>query len=243
MLRITVFLFLFLKLSSCDLSSESSKKLILKKGNGVVDIDGNRYKTIIIGNQEWMCENLKVTRYSNGIEIPDVVPIDNPNNISDYEEYENSIIASYNISAKMRYNNDINKSMLYTYPVICNKNKVSPKGWHVPNRNEILVLLKNIENEGDYTSDNLSLVNRYNTSLLNINGSGFRTSSGGFCEYGLSECWWFKHPKIKVGAISVGNYQQWLNINLEYNIVKFRLVNASMPLNFACAIRCLKDKK
>lgn len=35
-------------------------------GNGVTDIDGNSYPTVIIGTQEWMASNLKTTHYSNG---------------------------------------------------------------------------------------------------------------------------------------------------------------------------------
>ena len=38
----------------------------------VTDIDGNVYSIIKIGDQIWMAENLRVTRYRNGQAIPNV---------------------------------------------------------------------------------------------------------------------------------------------------------------------------
>ncbi len=38
-------------------------------GGGVTDIDSNEYITVIIGEQEWMAENLRVTRDANGNDI------------------------------------------------------------------------------------------------------------------------------------------------------------------------------
>ena len=48
------------------------KPIIGVQGNGVNDIDGNTYQSVIIGTQEWMVENLRAAKYSDGTAIPNI---------------------------------------------------------------------------------------------------------------------------------------------------------------------------
>ena len=82
--------------------NEKMKKIILllatfyctsvQSQNLITDVDGNLYKTVKIGEQVWMAENLKVNHYRNGDPIP--------TNLSD------SIWAKTRMGAYTIYNND-----------------------------------------------------------------------------------------------------------------------------------------
>lgn len=92
----------------------------------VTDIDGNIYSTIGIGGQIWMAENLKVTQYRNGDEIP---------NLTDDILWSNT-----NEGAYCSYNNDPNIAAVYGnlynwYTVIDGRN-IAPEGWHIPTEDE-----------------------------------------------------------------------------------------------------------
>ncbi|MCQ2286154.1 MAG: fibrobacter succinogenes major paralogous domain-containing protein, partial [Bacteroidales bacterium] len=96
----------------------------------VTDIDGNTYPTVQLGSQCWMAENLKTTRYANGISIP--VGLTNtavsqasryyPNNQSTYVKTYGYL---YNWRAVMG-----NAASSSSNP--SNVQGVCPNGWHVP---------------------------------------------------------------------------------------------------------------
>ncbi len=75
-------------------------------GAGVTDMDGNNYATVIIGIQNWMAENLKVTHFSKGdvmaneTDVPSWVASTNPlwchyNNDTSYESPYGIMYTSY----------------------------------------------------------------------------------------------------------------------------------------------------
>jgi len=88
----------------------------------VADADGNLYNTVKIGNQVWMVENLKTTKYNDNTTIPLV---------TDNTEWTTLTTAAYSWAD----NNEAQYKDLYGafynwYAV--ETGKLCPSGWHVP---------------------------------------------------------------------------------------------------------------
>jgi uncharacterized protein (TIGR02145 family) len=108
-----------------QLRKQTTNKLSGETGT-MTDIDGNVYKTIKIGNQVWMAENLKVTRYRNGDPIPNVT------NQDQWEKLRSGAYCAYN-------NNNGNVStygLLYNWYAIDDSRNIAPEGWHMPTDEE-----------------------------------------------------------------------------------------------------------
>ncbi|WP_353085074.1 FISUMP domain-containing protein [Flavobacterium sp.] len=111
-------------------------------GNGVTDIDGNNYNSVIIGTQEWMKENLNVSKYSDGTPIPQVT--------------SSGQWANVTTGAWCYYNNDpangIVYGKIYNWYAVAGiydaasaanpslRKQLAPTGWHVPTNIELLEL-------------------------------------------------------------------------------------------------------
>ncbi len=85
--------------------SGSQSTIVSKlKSSTVSDIDGNVYNTVTIGDQTWMVENLKVTRYYDGTSISNVTDNESWNSLStpaycwynNDESYKSTYGALYN---------------------------------------------------------------------------------------------------------------------------------------------------
>jgi uncharacterized protein (TIGR02145 family) len=87
----------------------------------LIDIDGNFYGTVQIGNQVWMSENLKTSRYRNGGLIP---------NVTDGTAWRNSPTGAWSY-----YNNDVSNNAIYgkLYNWYTTRgDTLCPTGWGVP---------------------------------------------------------------------------------------------------------------
>jgi uncharacterized protein (TIGR02145 family) len=95
----------------------------------VTDQQGNTYKTIQIGGQNWMAENLKTSIYRNGETIANLNSLQWSSTTSGAWEYYDN-----NIDFECPY------GKLYNWYAATDSRNVCPTGWHVPTISEWLIL-------------------------------------------------------------------------------------------------------
>lgn len=156
-------------------------------GRGVYDIDGNRYKTILIGKKEWMASNLNVTRFNNGDTIAAFI--------------QDTLWEALSSAAYVDLPNQSRKAMsgkLYNWYVVGDKRNVCPINWHVPTDNEWANML-NLLGGSSFAGENLKKQRlifpffrdkRFIKSNFNAILTGYIGFDGHFCEFGEMGAWW-----------------------------------------------------
>jgi uncharacterized protein (TIGR02145 family) len=210
------------------------------------DIDNNLYKTIQIGTQTWMAQNLKTTKFNDGTNIPlktDDVDWSNLKT-SGYCYYKND-----SVSYKDLY------GALYNWYTV-NTGKLCPSGWHVPSDTEWITLINYLITNG-YNYDNTTSGNKIAKSLATdynwyastaigaignidypekINATGFTGLPGGirtntaFSSIGSSGVWW---TATNYGTLYAKQYFLSNNIN--------SLVGSFDNKEYGSSVRCIKD--
>ena len=162
-------------------------------GPNITDVENNTYKTVQIGTQAWMAENLKTSKYSDGTTIP---------NITDNTQWKNNTTGAW-----AYYNNDATNNAkygkLYNWYAVSkttngNKN-VCPTGWHVPTDAEWTVLTDYLGGasvaggklkEVGTTNWDSPNTDATNTSLFTGLPGGFRNTNGNYEDIGIFGSWW-----------------------------------------------------
>lgn len=154
----------------------------------VTDIDGNTYKTVNIGTQTWMAENLRTTKYNDGTAIP---------NVTDATAW-----SALNSGAYCNYDNDPDKvntyGRLYNWYAV-NTGKLCPAGWHVATDAEWTTLTNYLGGENNAGSKlrETGILHWENPNDGATNESGFtalpggeRDGGGSFYMIGTGASWW-----------------------------------------------------
>lgn len=154
----------------------------------VTDIDGNIYRTVTIGTQTWLGENLKTTRYNDGTKIPLVT--------------DKTTWTYMSTPAYCWYNNDSVQfknsayGALYNWYAV-NTGKLAPKGWHVATDTEWTILSTYLNGDGGklkvagtdiWQSPNTGATNETNFSAFPAGNRG--GNNGTFDVLGTGTFWW-----------------------------------------------------
>ena len=149
----------------------------------LTDIEGNNYRTVIIGTQVWMAENLKTTKYNDDTDIPlvtgntDWMALTTPaycwyfNNEALYKNVYGALYNWYTVSTG----------------ILC------PTGWHVPTDTEFKTLemflgMSQTDADSPYSRGTnqgaqMKTVDGWNPVNTGTNTSGFSVLPGGYRYY------------------------------------------------------------
>lgn len=213
-------------------------KVVFETGT-ISDIDGNIYNTIKIGEQWWMAENLNVSKFNDGTEIP---------LIESNESWEKTQGAGY-----CNYDNkEQNSGKLYNYHVVNNPMEIAPDGWRVPSDDDWKALESYLGMPGSEL-DKINWRGQSEGDLLKIKGNlewikfgeiwgtdsfGFSAEAGscrfydgsfGIPELNKSGFWW---TKTEV------NNNAWFRY-LDYQ--KSGIFRYAENKNYGFSIRCIKN--
>jgi uncharacterized protein (TIGR02145 family) len=110
--------------------TEKDKFVDGEAGAGVTDIDGTEYKTVYIGSQEWMAENLKTGKFADGTEIPF--------GISEEDQQTAAAYAVFNYPVDDLTSEEIFDMYggLYNWYAVSDPRGLCPAGWRVPDESD-----------------------------------------------------------------------------------------------------------
>jgi len=237
-------------------SCKKDKKISIETGT-MTDIDGNVYKTVKIGDQWWMAENLKTSRYRNGDSIIYVSELNNNLDSATWNYLisgayciiDNSNESSPNYQGKMY-------GFLYNWYTISDSRNVAPSGWHIPTDDEWKVMEEHLGMDTE-TANKVNWRGSNEGNKLKVEGSlkGWNEPSNIYEVWGTNEsgftalgggCSMFNGIWGNPGVLSTGF---WWTSSTEKGQPLYRYLDYNMPnifryygpRTYGFSIRCVKD--
>lgn len=178
-----------------------------------------------IGKQVWTTENLNTERFRNGDLIAEAKTA---------EEWEKA--AKNGQPAWCYYDNKTQYGKLYNWYAVNDPRGLAPKGWHVPTRSEVEVLV-NFLGGNEEASKKMKTMDLWITESGNSNSSGFSAMPGGY-RNSEGKFWNANH----VGEFWTSS----LSSNEIRPVIKFKLGTGPLGYYLAffgdgCYVRCIKN--
>ena len=198
--------------------------------------DGNTYKTINIGTQTWMAENLNTTKFRNGDLIPEARTVEEWIRASENQE-----------PAWCYYNNDPKNGLkygkLYNWWAVDDSRGLAPEGWEIPSYYKWDILTD--EMGGQIISDEISQMKYIQEFVrdFNISAGGMRNGDeeGSFSDIGSMGVWWSSN----LGNSCFAWFEDILATDVKLLNPKFNKYNTNIYYivsnNGGFSVRCVKD--
>jgi uncharacterized protein (TIGR02145 family) len=214
------------------LSSGTEKTSSNEKSNSTND---TQKKSVVIGTQTWMTENLNVDKFKNGDPIPEAKSV---------EEWTKA--GKEGKPAWCYYDNDPKNGekygKLYNWYAVNDPRGLAPAGWHIPSNDDWMTLTNTLggdetmyaeklkSKEGWKAKSNGESGNGSNSSGFSGNPGGMRFADGHFENVETAGYWWSSSEESaeEAGCRILKNVGGLLDT---YNFTKDRGV----------AARCIKD--
>lgn len=206
----------------------------------VTDADGNVYRTIIIGNQTWMLENLKTTKFNDGTSIPeyDFTSDENWNkDVNTFPFFQWASTSDLTNSVDENLPTDYYGAM-YNHAAI-ESGKLAPEGWRVPTQQDFEILKNFIANQGYANREGVALKSATGWSEFSGNGLdvfGFNALPGGYVDV-------FGTPKADsvIGTWATSDFDpvQRRRMILSLHQEEMEILDQSILLG--SSIRCIKN--
>lgn len=193
--------------------------------DGVHDIDRNWYGIVVIGDQKWMTENLDVSRFRNGDEIPEA------GTPEEWVSFSKEGKPAWIIHKNTGENNK-NYGKLYNWHAVNDPRGLAPAGWHIPSDEEWKKFT-------DYLGGEIRAAFRIRTTGLNLTDEiGFGGLPGGCCNVagtlnslGSHGFWWT--------STEVTGATAWMR---QLNYSQCSINSLIQDKNAGLSVRCIKGE-
>ncbi len=229
---------MILLFTSCEKNSSTMSTNPTSNNSGcsggpstVTDRDGNVYNVVSIGNQCWMKENLKTTRYKNGATIPSTL------NNSQWNSTTSGACTDYNYNIS---NSEI-YGKLYNWYAVADSRGLCPTGWHVPSESEWTTMENYLGGStiAGGAMKEISTIHWASPNTGATNSSGFnglpggkRDPNGTFSTINKYGYWYSSTQSSIQTTVAYSHYLDYLSSDLNnYNNIK----------TFGFSVRCVRD--